>query len=188
MPCMLRLAKGMSHVSSPPAPGSAEAYNENEIIGLLTQIYNLMVTLAHILPHEVRYPPADTGRHALNTPLLHELGMNAQVISLLEHVPHIRQDPAFDMELWICSSASDYFDDVQLRRNRDPYGTYWMFSDGVDGDGKPIALLGPAELTLTTPAYFDGNAWVLDTEASKSLPAVPLWPQISSQQPTHPHA
>ena len=169
VPCMLRLAKGMSHVSSPPAPGSAEAYNEDEIIGLLTQIYNLMIALAYILPNEVSYPPADTGRHALNTPLLRELGMNAQVISLLEHLPHVAQE---ELELWIWSSPCNYFHDLQLRRDRDPYGK--IPPNTVDGEGKPIALLGPAEITLTTPAYPDGNAWVLDTQASKSLPAVPL--------------
>jgi hypothetical protein len=155
------LAKGLPHVSSPPPPGSPGAYNENEIVGLVTKIYQLMVALCYLNPHEVVYPPADSGRHAMNTGLFREVGMNAQVISLLERLPHLRLD--FEVDLLTWSGPVDYFHDIAIQRCRFPHDDWNPYGE----ERPPPDLLGPAEAVLWMRSNPEGDTLVIDTEASE---------------------
>ena len=130
--------KGLGRMSAPPPRGSSEAYDEDEIVGLMTEVYHLMRKTSYLYPHENVHPPAaDTDRHAFDTALSREVGMNDRVISLLERLPNIRQEGCHTLNLWVWSVPFNYFHVYPVRYSCEPHGTW-----GVHTDGKRRPRLG----------------------------------------------
>ncbi|KAK2595886.1 hypothetical protein N8I77_013677 [Diaporthe amygdali] len=65
-------------------------YDEDEIVGLVTELYELLVKLAYIGRDHITWPPS--GGHAINEDSCRELQVAPEVISLLKRLPYIPWD------------------------------------------------------------------------------------------------
>lgn len=73
-----------------PSGDSPLAYNEDELVVILTDIYEHFIESSYLPKDGVSFPPQSTGRHALNTDYLRdELRLSAHVISLLERLLYV---------------------------------------------------------------------------------------------------
>ncbi|PYH41017.1 uncharacterized protein BP01DRAFT_188624 [Aspergillus saccharolyticus JOP 1030-1] len=132
-------------------------YHEPTITTLITQIYHLYLQLDYIQPHELIYPPPETG-HAINEALCAALGLAPAVISLMKRLPYFQTSSlAHDIPFTPRSQAFVYLEDEEIRGGRDPE---WYGTRAPD----PGFLL-PWELALTF-ATDEGVHWILDTRES----------------------
>lgn len=160
----------MEPILSPPLPGSSLAYNEDEIVALITQIYTLMIALCYISIDDVLFPPHDTGRHILNAARCAELGLHPHVVSLLERLPFLKEW----IEFYVDSRVINYLDETDMSLCRDPHHMHRIMRHdpyqiarypkypGRDED----YILQPQDVALTKMLSRDGRTWILDIEAS----------------------
>lgn len=77
-------------IASAPAVDSPLAYNEDEIVSVITDIYKLFLNLNYLEPSAIIFPPEDTGRQDIDTKLLsEEYNMNPTVVSLVQRLPYV---------------------------------------------------------------------------------------------------
>lgn len=93
-------------------------YNEDEIVSLVTKLYELLVKLAYIGRDHIRWPPP--GGHAINEDLCRELQVAPEVISLLKRLPYVDEDCPYALDLFPNSEPLSYLQDSDVERSRDP--------------------------------------------------------------------
>lgn len=93
-------------------------YSENEIIGLVTDLYNLLIKLAYISRDHIAWAPV--GGHAINEDLCHELQIAPEVISLMKRLPYVDADCPYSLHLLPNSEPLSYLEDSDVERSRDP--------------------------------------------------------------------
>lgn len=164
----------MEPILRPPSPGSPLAYNEDEIVALVTQIYTLMIALCYFSTDDVLFPPPDTGRHVLDAAKCAEFGLHPRVVSLLERLPYLHDSFGHWTEFYKDSRVINYLDEIDMSRCRDPHDmhrTIRYTADGIPGHPEYPGrdedyILQPQDVALTKMLSRDGQTWILDTEAS----------------------
>lgn len=136
------------------------AYIEQEIVDLVTQLYELLVDLCYIPRSDIVWPPQPHG-HRINEAICEELGLTHKVVRLMRRIPYPRDSyTAKDFELFPWSRVFVYLEDDELRNGRDPdhYGAECRLDYIKDTD---IALCSGTR---------DGISVVLDTAESVYFP------------------
>ena len=170
--------RGAPRITSPPAVDSPLAYNEDEIVGIFTDIYKHFISIFYIKEELVAFPPEDTGRHVLDRRYLsEELFLSDRVISLMERLPYV--DKTEDnihkrdsIEWYPQSIMADFRNTKRARYLRDPGGLSWVDpnSDYSDRDGPDLHFMRPTDIALGDPMTFGAQQVILDTEASMWAP------------------
>lgn len=93
-------------------------YNEDEIVSLVTELYELLVKLAYIDRDHIAWPPP--GGHAINEDLCRELRVAPEVISLLKRLPYVDENCPYSLHLFPNSEPLSYLQDSDVERSRDP--------------------------------------------------------------------
>lgn len=93
-------------------------YDEDEIVGLVTELYELLIKLAYIGRDHITWPPS--GGHAINENSCRELQLSPEVVSLLKRLPYVNGDCRYVLHLFPNSEPLSYLQDSDLERSRDP--------------------------------------------------------------------
>lgn len=93
-------------------------YNEDEIVSLITELYELLVKLAYIGRDDITWPPS--GGHAINEDSFRELQVAPEVISLLKRLPYVDENFRHVLHLFPNSEPLSYLQDSDVERSRDP--------------------------------------------------------------------
>ncbi|KAF8208300.1 hypothetical protein K438DRAFT_1755000 [Mycena galopus ATCC 62051] len=123
---------------------AAAAYDPDEAVSLITQFYELLVTMGHWPEGSIRYPPHTNP--PVNEDLALQLGYTPAAISVMLRLPYVSIDnPWHDRKYEICSDSRlvDYTADDLLKEARRPY-PYKYFDGCPDLDPwmLPILLAG----------------------------------------------
>lgn len=136
-------------------------YDEDEIVDLVSDLYELLIKLAYIGRDQVSW--ASDGGHAINEDLCRELQIEPRVVSLMKRIPYVHEDLRWSIHLFPRSEPLIYLLDEDVERSRDPGGD----ADAVNRD-----YILPHDIPLTTPGD-EGPYFVLDIRESK-IPRVCL--------------
>ncbi|KAF4467498.1 hypothetical protein FALBO_5635 [Fusarium albosuccineum] len=139
----------------PYPPNSPLAYNEDEIVGLITEIYVMLIALCYYNREDVVFPPADTSRHILKSPLVQELTPRA--VSLLERIPYCTRRIHDRPFLYPYSFPINYLDEEEFRLGREPL-------PGSRGDA--ARKLQPHDVAISTCFDPEGTTLISDTEGN----------------------
>lgn len=147
-------------------------YNEDEIVSLVTELYELLVKLAYIDRDHIRWSPP--GGHAINEDLCRELQLAPEVISLLKWLPYVDEDCPYALHLFPNSEPLSYLQDSDVERSRDPAA----YPDKPRRD-----YILPHDIPLTCPGD-EGPYLVLDVRASTSFSSVRCLKMLSAKADT----
>lgn len=160
-------------ITSPPAADSPLAYNEDDIVSALSQIYEVFLDLGYLQPEKLILPPDDTGRHVVDHQRLQdELNLSPRVISLVERLPYVVDVERDEFQFYVEAMPINYLDEKHRSESRIP-GNIPYFANSA---GEPIdsfALL-PQDIALSYPYNGDGFTLILDTEMSMSMRGSPF--------------
>lgn len=130
-------------------------YVENEVVGFVTELYELLHKLAYLGRDQITWPP--DGGHAINKGLCHELQIEPEVVSLMKRLPYVNADFQYSIHLFPQSEPLSYLQDDDVERSRDP-------------NGEPRRLrrdyILPHDIPLSAPGD-EGPYLVLDIRESK---------------------
>ena len=121
--------------------GSSIPYNESELVGLITDLYKLLIRLNHYTEEEIIFPPP--GGHVLDTSrLTAESRIDVRLMSLMQNLPV----PSADLCKYIAPSGMQpvcYVDPIALALSRDiNKTTYWAPPGALDqSNALPTVLL-----------------------------------------------
>jgi hypothetical protein len=131
-------------------------YNEDEIVALIVEIYNLYILFGYLLASQVDWAPE--GGHPFNEALCNELGIAASVVSLMKRLPYAKEwmygHSSMEFHMFPVSPTYRYLNDEHLHAGRNAN----MF-----GQDKQIL---PRDIALTDTMTY-GTSIILDTEESK---------------------
>lgn len=145
-------------------------YNEDEIVALVTEIFNFLLLFGYMSPSEVEWAPppsaASTG-HLIDLQLCHELGIDDGVVQLMRKLPYVREGGDGDdngcFNLFPRSRYWRYTNEWDLRTAR--------FAGGAGAEDEERDLesqrLKAWEISLAD-GETDGTGLILDTRESKS--------------------
>lgn len=134
-------------------------YNEQEIVNLVVELYELLVELCYFPHADIAWPPQLKGHH-INEVICEELGLATEVVRLMRRIPYPRDSYlAKDFELFPWSRVFVYVEDEELRNGRDP-----------DNYGEECRLdyIKKTDLALCSGTR-DGMSVVLDTVESTCI-------------------
>ncbi|KAJ7895982.1 hypothetical protein B0H14DRAFT_2679891 [Mycena olivaceomarginata] len=131
---------------------AAAAYNPDEVVALITEFYELLVTMGHWPEGSLRYPPHDP---PVNETLAVQLGYAPATISLMHRLPYVASkfNDADRYAIVARTRLADYTRDKSLKEGRCPYPYQYI-------DGCPD--IDPWLLPFTLP-HRDGWNVMLDT-------------------------
>lgn len=132
-------------------------YNEDEIVGLVTKLFEPLVEVAYIGRDHIRWLPA--GGYAINEDLCRELQVAPEVISLLKRLPYVDEDCPYSLHLLPNSEPLSYLQDSDVERSRGP--------DASPHRPRRDYIL-PHDISLTGPSD-EGPYFVLDVRESRSF-------------------
>ncbi|KAJ7924406.1 hypothetical protein B0H13DRAFT_1978302 [Mycena leptocephala] len=131
---------------------AAAAYNPDEVVSLITQLYELLVNMGHWPEGSIHYPPHTNP--PVNEELAVQLGYVPAAISLMNRLPYLTSRVnEHDSEIVSRTRFADYTREEDLREGRSPYPYQYM-------DGCPP--IDPWLLPLMLPNR-DGWHVMLDT-------------------------
>lgn len=144
---------------SPPKPVSSiisipSAYDEDTIVSLIEEIYNILIRLSYIPSNFMQYVPPKG--HKLNESLCFSLNLQPRVIALLKRLPQpVQLEPSQEFELIPGSKACHLMSDDVIRLGR-------AVQEVSDEKKVATSHVGQYDVVLT---MFNGNAdLVLDTQ------------------------
>ncbi|WYZ42273.1 hypothetical protein EsH8_V_001168 [Colletotrichum jinshuiense] len=161
---MTRLTHMGPLVWTQPAPGSPEAFREDEFVSLWSEMYVLLLKLNFWRREDVVFPPENTGRHT-NLDRHHlrvELGMSPEAVSLIERLPYPRIAPYKRMRIFPEADAMNYLEWDDLKDCRDPQDMA-HYSTRASNMSDSSYLL-PQDVALARPDESDGLACILDID------------------------
>lgn len=135
---------------------STPAYDESVILALWGEIYTNHQLLCYYPASAIAWPPA--GGHAVDLDLCSSLNLDPAVISLMQHLPHVRTPPYRSYDFLDETYQVDYNTADNLRSGRDPYV--------LNGDDVRDDYLLPQDIMLTSGKSLRGICMILDTRAS----------------------
>lgn len=137
-------------------------YDEDEIVQLITEIYQLHIKLCTIEADQIAFPP-DGGHYFLHEETCASLRIDPVVVSLMKRLPYPKER---EMQLEFC-----------LLPGGCPlvYTHYQDIYAGRDTENAPMFGMEPLDLTYTLPhdvaiticCHRDGYSTILDTKESK---------------------
>ncbi|KAJ6605359.1 hypothetical protein DFH09DRAFT_1353822 [Mycena vulgaris] len=132
---------------------SAAAYSPDAVVALVTELYELLVTMGHWTEGSLKHPPHTAT--PVNPALAAQLGYTPSVISLMQKLPYVNGEAYWYGEAYIIprTRLADYTLEADLREGRHPYPYQYL-------DGCPD--LDPWLLPLALPNR-DGWNVMLDT-------------------------
>jgi hypothetical protein len=132
---------------------AAAAYNPDQVVALVTELYELFVTMGHWSEGSLQYPPHT--ETPVNEKLAEELGYAPAAISLMTKLPYVGAEENWkDQEHIVsCTRLADYTCEEDLREGRRPYP--YQYRDGCPD-------IDPWLLPLALP-YRYGYTIMLDT-------------------------
>ncbi|KAJ7768269.1 hypothetical protein B0H16DRAFT_1519204 [Mycena metata] len=131
---------------------AAAAYNPDEIVSLVTQFYELLITMGHWPEGSLRYAPHTNP--PLNEELAVQLGYTPAAISLMKRLPYLSSEVnQRNSRILGRSVLADYTRDADLKEGRRPY-PYMYNKDGPDLDPWLVPWMLPGR---------DGSHVILDT-------------------------
>ncbi|KAJ7139477.1 hypothetical protein C8R44DRAFT_764580 [Mycena epipterygia] len=105
---------------------AAAAYNPDEVVSLLTQLYELFIAMGHWPEGSLRYPPhADP---SVNEQLAQQLGYAPAAVSLMRQLPYLTWKANRDTEIIARTRFADYTREDDLKEGRHP--TPYQYLDG----------------------------------------------------------
>lgn len=134
---------------------SDDAYDENQIIDLVTEYYNLILSLCYLSAEEVDFPPPEGRR--IDEELCNSFNLTPEVISLMRRLPcPSAEGTMLEYEMFIPNSfANSFVDSKLIELGRDP--EILERSDFLDPSHIALSIMG------------DEGAWlVLDTTRSNA--------------------
>lgn len=102
---------------------AAAAYNPDEVVSLITQLYELLIAMGHWPKGSIQYPPHINP--PVNEELAAQLGYAPAVISLMQQLPYSVSNDEEDYILGRTRFAN-YTDDEDLREGRHPSPYQWI--------------------------------------------------------------
>ncbi|KAK3333067.1 hypothetical protein B0T19DRAFT_439866 [Cercophora scortea] len=144
----------MSNPPPPPPPATNSSYNQEEVIATLTSFYKFLLTLPWPTPPTLLFPPSDGWAH-ITPENFAWLNKNDTVLSLLRHLPYIRQENYNEVVVDFETYPADY------RR------AYFLTPYDLARDGNPYEVPGrvsfPPWVVPLTYGKGKGKFWMLDT-------------------------
>jgi hypothetical protein len=135
-------------------------YNEQEIVNLVTELYELLVELCYVSRSDIAWPPKPNG-HRIDEAICKELGLKPEVVRLMQKIPYPRDSYiARDVELFPWSDVYVYIEDGEIRAGRDP--------DHFGDECRPDYIKS-TDIALCQGTR-DGMTVVLDTAESRYFP------------------
>jgi len=92
------------------------AFNPKEIASLMARYYELLAKMRYIPKSSIKYPPHDP---AIDLDVCKKLGLESQVIELLQILPYVEGTGSED-EFILGSSFADFRNVATLEQSRDP--------------------------------------------------------------------
>ncbi|KAJ7356692.1 hypothetical protein DFH08DRAFT_849739 [Mycena albidolilacea] len=119
---------------------AAAAYNPEEVISLIIQFYELLVTMGHYPEGSIRYPPHTDP--PVNEELAAQLGYPEAAISLMRRLPYLTREvnTSDQHEILPRTRLADYTHERDLEEGRHPY-PYDDYPD-IDPWLLPVVLPG----------------------------------------------
>jgi hypothetical protein len=145
--------------ASPLFTSMSTAYSEGEIAGLITELYELFVSLAYLDRDQITWPPPSVG-HRINEDLCISLGLAPSVISLMKNIPYVHSLHGF--HIFPRSEAYSFLRDQDIIESRDPENLAPL--PGEESELRLDYLL-PHDVALSHNLR-DGMTLVLDTTDS----------------------
>ncbi|KAF7346221.1 hypothetical protein MSAN_01849000 [Mycena sanguinolenta] len=130
---------------------AANAYNPDEVVSSITELYELLVTMSHWPQGSVRYPPHIDP--PVDEKLAVQLGYDHGAISIMHQLPYLTPEAIGNNDVVARTRFADYTLESHLREGRRPYP--YMYYDGCPD-------LDPWLLPLMLPGR-DGSHVILDT-------------------------
>ncbi|KAF7361900.1 SWIM-type domain-containing protein [Mycena venus] len=132
---------------------AAAAYNPDEVVSLITQLYELLVAMGHWPEGGIRYPPHTNP--AVDEELAVQLGYAPAAVSLMHRLPYLTPEAngSDQFEIVARTRFADYTLERHLHEGRRPYPYLYL-------DGCPD--IDPWLLPLMLPRR-DGSNIMLDT-------------------------
>lgn len=147
----------------PPSPKFYDirtSYDEGEIAGLITELYELLVMLAYFSRDDIIWPPSENG-HNINENLCKELDLDPAVISLMKRIPYAGSNFRSTFDLFPDSRPYSFLDDDDIIASRDPE----RVPNGQQNDLR-MDYLPPHDISLSEHHLEEGLPVVLDTKES----------------------
>ncbi|KAF7529695.1 hypothetical protein G7054_g9775 [Neopestalotiopsis clavispora] len=144
------------------------AYNEDTIVELVTEIYQLQIKLCAIEADQIAFAP--DGGHHINVELCESLHYSPAAVSLMKRLPYPKkQEMQLDISLLPEGFPLVYTHDSDIYNGRDP-------EYAPSGGLIPLRLdfLLPQDVALTLMYTRDGVSHILDTQDGKLIPAPAL--------------
>jgi hypothetical protein len=138
---------------------SDEAYDEQKVIDLVTEYYQLLFSLCYLSADDVDFPPPE-GRE-IDPELCESLGLTPEVISLMRRLPCPREEGVMlGYQMFIPGSfANSFVNNKLIELGRDP-----EIAERLD-------FLAPAHIALSIMDD-EGACLVLDSARSSAYPIV----------------
>ncbi|KAJ7129166.1 hypothetical protein C8R44DRAFT_776066 [Mycena epipterygia] len=121
---------------------TAAAYNPDEVVSLITQLYELLIAMGHWPEGSLRYPPHTDPPG--NAELAAQLGYSPAAISLMHQLPYLVSKVNYDKDKYILGRTrfADYTHEEDVREGRHPYP--YEYLDGCpDIDSWLLPLMLP---------------------------------------------
>ena len=110
---------GLSQMEWIPEYYDRTPYHEDEIVGLMTELYKLLVELCYITDDDIDWAPMEG--HLINEILCEEIGIEEAVVSLMRRLPYHKDNRTYyGFFLFPQSKPYRYVDDDHIRNGRDP--------------------------------------------------------------------
>ncbi|KAF8859498.1 hypothetical protein BDZ45DRAFT_725250 [Acephala macrosclerotiorum] len=93
-------------------------YDEAEIVGLITELYELLVKFAYF-PHDAVTWPPENGQ-PINDALCEELHLDPIIASLMKKLPYLDSDLRYHVHLFPGSEPYSFLQDGDILESRDP--------------------------------------------------------------------
>ncbi|KAK7061315.1 SWIM-type domain-containing protein [Favolaschia claudopus] len=120
---------------------AASVYNPDEVVALLTQLYELLISMGHWPEHSVAYAPHTNP--PLNEALAVQLGYAPAAIALMHRLPYVKSNIEWeDCEIVAQTRFANYTNEECLREGRHPY-PYQYIDDCPDIDAWLLPLMIP---------------------------------------------
>lgn len=134
---------------------SNDAYDESQIISLITEYYHLILSLSYLSADDVDFPPPE-GRE-IDKEVCDSLGLTPEVRSLMQRLPcPSAEGTMLEHQMFIPNSFANSFVNTQLiELGRDPE------------TGERSDFLAPSHIALSIMGD-EGQCLVLDTAKSRA--------------------
>jgi hypothetical protein len=103
-------------IASPQPTSSPLAYDENVIVNLIIQIFDILISLGHIPQGWSDFAPENG--HRIDEAVCAELGLTPRVVSLMKKLPYISSERTVVVQMLPQSYMPNYRNSEHIRASR----------------------------------------------------------------------